>query len=76
MVYAFILLPPLCNACCGYYNWVLGLIDFKEMVLVWKINRNEGIVSLLTFLLTLFFSTKSCSCSYFKHVIILRVISL
>lgn len=32
---------------------VLGLIDVKEMLHVWKVSRNEGIVSLLTFLLTL-----------------------
>lgn len=32
---------------------VLGLIDVKEMWRVWRVSRNEGIVSLLTFLLTL-----------------------
>lgn len=32
---------------------VLGLIDIKEMRHVWQVSRNEGIVSLLTFLLTL-----------------------
>lgn len=33
---------------------VMGLIDIKEMVHVWQVSRNEGIVSLATFLLTLF----------------------
>ncbi len=33
---------------------VLGLIDLKEMRHIWRINRNEGLVSCLTFLLTLF----------------------
>ena len=32
---------------------VLGLIDIKEIRQVWQVSRNEGIVSLLTFLLTL-----------------------
>lgn len=32
---------------------VLGLIDIKEIRRVWQVSRNEGIVSLLTFLLTL-----------------------
>ena len=32
---------------------VLGLIDIKEMRHVWRVSRNEGIVSLVTFLLTL-----------------------
>ncbi len=32
---------------------MLGLIDLKEMRRVWQVSRNEGIVSWLTFLLTL-----------------------
>lgn len=32
---------------------VLGLIDLKEMRHIWRVNRSEGIVSCLTFLLTL-----------------------
>ena len=33
---------------------MLGLIDIKEMMRVWQVSRNEGIVSWVTFFLTLF----------------------
>lgn len=37
---------------------VLGLLNIKEMRRVWKINRREGIVSLITFILTLALAPK------------------
>lgn len=37
---------------------MLGLIDIKEMRRVWRVSRNEGMVSWLTFLLTLFLAPR------------------
>jgi len=32
---------------------VIGLVNFKEIVHIWKIQRNDGIVAIITFVLTL-----------------------
>ena len=37
---------------------MIGLIDIKEMRRVWRVSRNEGVVSWLTFLLTLFLAPR------------------
>jgi len=37
---------------------VLGLVNFKEIIRVWRVNRNEGMVALTTFLLTLFLAPR------------------
>ena len=47
---------------------VLGLIDVKEMRRVWRVSRNEGIVSLLTFLMTL------CLAPHLAHAVILGML--
>ena len=47
---------------------VLGLIDIKEMRRVWQVSRHEGIVSLLTFFMTLFLAP------HLAHAVILGML--
>ena len=47
---------------------MLGLIDIKDMRRVWRVSRNEGIVSWLTFLLTLFLAP------HLAHAVILGML--
>lgn len=37
---------------------VLGLVDFKAMWRTWQVNRNEGIVAWITFMLTIVFAPR------------------